>query len=374
MRILSIITSFTTGGAEVLVSSLSKEFASIGHQPAILALCDAERIGNSAESESAMRASLEAAGVETGSLGLANRRNVVAGAMALRRAIAQFRPDVIHAHTAQAALFLAFLRLPAPLVMTHHNSKLSFPPSLFLLLNRAVDHYIAISEECAVNARRYTRHPVTKILNAADKTFKTEQPRERLAEEPTIISVGTISEQKDYPTLIRAFALLQEQLAGSGRSARLSIVGGGKDLPALQALAEQLSVADRVALLGTRGDVPQLLSGADIYVNSSRWEGLPVAVIEALMTALPVVATNCAGNRELVRDQVNGRLTPIGDPGALADALAEIVLDEDLYRQMSTCSLRSAKKVSVEEAAAAHLKVYRQVQIDGRSAERVALA
>ena len=179
MRICSIITSFTSGGAEMLVCNLAEAFAQAGHQATILSLSDAGQVGNAPATEAAMRARLRDGGATALSLGLANRNNIVAGTLALRRALRAIRPDVIHAHTARALFPLALAMPGVPVVLTHHNSRLSFPPAAFHLFNQVVDGYVAISAECERMLQRHTRRPVRVIWNAANPRFQTSTPRRR---------------------------------------------------------------------------------------------------------------------------------------------------------------------------------------------------
>ena len=123
MRICSIITSFTSGGAETLVCNLSELFAKAGHGSAVIALSDAVQVGNCPETEQRMMARVRDAGGQALSLSLGYWRDLLAGAWALRRAIREQCPDVIHAHTARAALMLSITPPAAPLVLTHHNSR-----------------------------------------------------------------------------------------------------------------------------------------------------------------------------------------------------------------------------------------------------------
>src|SRR3546814_15610142 len=102
MRICSIITSFTSGGAEMLVCNLAEAFAQAGHQATVLSLSDAAQVGNAPDTEAAMMARVRADGATDLSLGLANRNNMPGGARALRRALRAIRPDVIQAHPARA--------------------------------------------------------------------------------------------------------------------------------------------------------------------------------------------------------------------------------------------------------------------------------
>lgn len=358
MRICSILTSLTTGGAETLVCNLSALFTAAGHQSAVLALADAADLGNSAETEARMMAEVEAAGGTARSLSLGSRRGLLAGARSLRRALAELKPDLVHAHTARAVLMLGLAGVRVPVVLTHHNSRLSFPPRLFAAFDRIVSAYVAISSECADIARRHARRPIELIVNGASARFRAEAPRTTPARDPVIVAVGTVSEQKDYPTLIRAARPLAEQLEASDRTPRIQIVGGGAPLPELQALVDQLDVGHLVELLGPRHDVPELLRKADLFANSSLYEGMSVAMLEALSAALPVAATRVPGNVELVADGVNGRLVPASSPEALAGAMVQLLCDDALYRRCSAASLARSGEYTLEACAERHLSLY----------------
>ena len=360
MRICSIITSFTTGGAETLVCNLSELFGKAGHNFAVIALSDAAQLGNCAETEQRMMARVQAAGGQALSLALGHRRGLFAGAWALRRALRDLRPDVVHAHTARAALMLSLIPRSAPLILTHHNSRLGFPRQLFKLFDRTVDTYVAISEECTSQRRRDVRRPVEQIINGADSRSRVAEPRLAPAAEPIILAVGTSSDQKDYPTLIRAVRPLIALLTPHDKKVRVRIVGGGAILPQLRQLVEEEGVGDVVELLGVRSDVPQLMRAADLFVNSSRYEGLSVAMIEAMMSALPIVATDVPGNRELVHPGTNGLLVPSGNPDRLAAAMASVLLDPAIYRAYSAAALARSRNLTIEACADAHLELYRR--------------
>lgn len=359
MRVCAIITSFTSGGAEVLVCNLAEAFAADGHDATVLALSDAAPLGNSPEIEAAMMARIVRAGVTARSLGLRNRKNWIAGAIALRRALRAIRPDVIHAHTARALLLIALARPDAPVVLTHHNSRLPFPPWAFRIFDRIVHTYVAISDQCRTQIGRHARRPIRTILNAASDRFQAAAPRGATARDPVILAVGTISAQKDYPTLIRAARPLAARLADSGRRPRIRIAGTGHARAALEALIDAEKAAPYVELLGSRGDVDVLMRDADVFANSSLWEGFSIAMIEASMSGLPIVATDVAGNCELVSNGVNGRLVPPADPAAMAEAIAAVVAEDDAYIALSNGSLQAAKRFSIAACAKAHLGLYR---------------
>ena len=361
MRICSIITSFTSGGAEMLVCNLAEAFADMGHEGTVLALSDASQVGNASDTEAAMMARVRQVGGKALSLGLANRNNWLGGALALRRVLRSIRPDVIHAHSARALFPIALAMPGVPVVLTHHNSRLSFPPAAFHLFNRIVDGYVAISDQCEALLRGHARKPIRMILNAASARFQARQPRAAAARDPMILAVGTVSEQKDYPTLLRAARPLTEAMAAQGRTARICIAGAGPEFDRLRAEAEGVPVE----LLGARSDVDALMRQADLFVNCSLWEGFPIAMIEAAMSGLPMVATAVAGNREMVMSGVNGQLVPPSDPDALARAIVETLSDDSRYAALSQGALQAARRFSIESCAAAHLGLYRDL-IDAR--------
>lgn len=134
---------------------------------------------------------------------------------------------------------------------------------------------------------------------------------------PVVLAVGRLTKQKDFPTLLRAFAQVV-----STRPARLLILGEGVDRPMLEALVRQLGIQDHVSLPGFVDNPYAYMTRAGLYVLSSRWEGLPTVLIEALSCGLPIVATDCpSGPKEILADGQHGVLVPVGDVTALARAM-----------------------------------------------------
>ncbi len=136
---------------------------------------------------------------------------------------------------------------------------------------------------------------------------------------PVIIGVGRLTRQKDFPTLIRAFAEVRRQ-----RSARLIILGEGEERAALEALIAELGVGDDVSLPGFHENAMAYMARAALFVLSSAWEGLPTVLIEALAAGTRVVSTDCpSGPREILQGGRLGALVPVGDSGALARAMTD---------------------------------------------------
>jgi glycosyltransferase involved in cell wall biosynthesis len=199
------------------------------------------------------------------------------------------------------------------------------------LLYPCADAIVAVSQGVADDLRRITRLPAERfrvIANPVITPDLAEQAREAVdhpwlteSSPPVILGIGRLTRQKDFPTLLRAFALVSEQFA-----CRLMILGEGRDRDALERLARELGVAQRVALVGFRANPYAYLQRARLFVLSSAWEGSPNALTEALALGIPVVATDCpSGPREILDGGRLAPLVPVGDVPALADAIHQML-------------------------------------------------
>jgi glycosyltransferase involved in cell wall biosynthesis len=166
---------------------------------------------------------------------------------------------------------------------------------------------------------------------------------------PLVVAVGRLARTKDFSTLLRAFALLRR-----ARAARLLILGEGRQRRRLQRLAEELGVADDVALPGFRANPYPYMAGADVLALSSRREGFGNVLIEAMAVGTPVVATDCPyGPRDALDGGRYGTLVPVGDARALADALAATLDDEPAPERLREGAARYAVRTGVERFAQA---------------------
>jgi glycosyltransferase involved in cell wall biosynthesis len=144
-----------------------------------------------------------------------------------------------------------------------------------------------------------------------------EHPWFAPGEPPVLLAVGRLSPQKDFPTLIQAFAQVRQ-----ARPARLLILGEGQERPVLETLVRQLGLEQDVSLPGFIENPYPYMARASLFVLSSRWEGLPAVLIEALYCSVPLIATDCpSGPREILADGQYGQLVPIRDTTALARAI-----------------------------------------------------
>jgi glycosyltransferase involved in cell wall biosynthesis len=170
---------------------------------------------------------------------------------------------------------------------------------------------------------------------------------------PLLVSVGRLKAPKDFVTLARALAALPAE------SFDALIVGGGPDRAALEDELRRLGLEHRVRLAGERPDVPDLLAAGDVFVLSSRSEGLPVSVLEAMAAELPVVASRVGGLRELVVDDETGFLVTPGSSRDLAAALERLIKDPDLRRRMGAVGrVRAETEFNLNAFRRSHLELY----------------
>lgn len=172
--------------------------------------------------------------------------------------------------------------------------------------------------------RVHTRHnPVDTVSVAAKGAEALDHPWFTAAAPPVVVAAGRLSPEKDYPTLIRAFALLRAQ-----RPARLAILGEGAQRQALQSLINGLDCKDDILLAGFQANPYAWMSRAGAFVLSSRWEGFGNVLVEAMACGTPVVSTACpSGPEEILAGGRWGRLAPVGDAAALALAIALTLSD-----------------------------------------------
>jgi glycosyltransferase involved in cell wall biosynthesis len=230
-----------------------------------------------------------------------------------------------------------------PVVVTEHNTmsvaagesalaRRLWPPLLRLFYPLA-ESVVAVSQGAADDFARTTGLPRDRIEVVYNPVVTPElmalarqtpdHPWFAPGGPPVVLAVGRLTAQKDFPTLLRAFALLRARCP-----ARLVILGEGEDRSALEALILELGLADSVALPGFRANAMAYMARSALFVLSSAWEGLPTVLIEALAAGTRVVSTDCpSGPREILQAGRLGRLVPVGDPERLAGAMAE-TLDE----------------------------------------------
>jgi glycosyltransferase involved in cell wall biosynthesis len=197
-------------------------------------------------------------------------------------------------------------------------------------------------------------------LSACQPTTPETRARARTAlgvrEDAVVIgNVGNFTPKKDHRTLLEAMALATSK----NHEIQLVLVGSGPHEGAVRDDVRSLELNDRVLFAGSRDDVAALLPAFDVFALSSRYEGLPIALLEAMATGVPCVATSVGGVPEVVDNGNEGLLVPAGDSSAMADALLTLVRAPHQRTAMGARAALTASQFDVAEAARSSEAVYR---------------
>jgi glycosyltransferase involved in cell wall biosynthesis len=372
IRLLFVVGNFTAGGAERHLIELWRRLDRRAFAVTIACF----------RREGAFRAEAESLGWPIVDLEVGRRIYDPRGLGALARLVhltLAVRPDVVHGYLFGPNLFAALAgRLTGvPVVAVAKRNLDAFETSRQAaaegLAHRWATHVTAVSEAVAdsVVELGVPRARITVIPNGVNAarfadggptlragTLVEEARRELGADRtPLVGSVGCLAARKDYGTLFEALA----RLRGRGVDFRVALVGDGIERAALEERARALDLAGRVRFLGERTDVERLLPGMDVFVLSSREEGIPNALLEAMAAARPCVATAVGGTPEVMRDGETGWLVPPADPEALAGALADALARPEEARRRGAAARRAViEGMSLEAMTRRHEEFYRR--------------
>ncbi|WP_105128052.1 glycosyltransferase [Streptococcus suis] len=173
-----------------------------------------------------------------------------------------------------------------------------------------------------------------------------------------LIFVGELNANKNQTVLIE----MMEQLSKKRQDLVLLLVGHGVLADTYQQQVDEKQLGDFVHLLGYRSDVPDLMKISELALSSSKREGLPVNLIEAMATGLPLVVSNCRGNRDLVETGQNGIVLKEATAEAFANAVEQMIDDEELYQKMQVASMKNAKEYSLVQIKTQLKTIYEKVR------------
>jgi glycosyltransferase involved in cell wall biosynthesis len=296
----------------------------------------------------------------------------------LREAIAATSADVVHAHGSRAAAFAraADRESRHRVVYTVHGihvanagspARCVVLTSVERLLRRRTARFVTVCDSDAAKGDRLgvlVRRRTVTIHNgiqlppapAAKGRFRTEL--QLGPETPLVLSVGRLHEQKDHATLLRAWRRVAHRHPG----AMLAIVGSGPLDDKLRAIATAEGLSGAVRFVEPRAHLAEAYVDADLFTLSSRWEGLPYVLLEAMAYGVPIVSTAVDGIPEVVTDNESGLLVPAQDSKALAQALDDLLSNPDRRRALGESGrAQVAEGFSVGRMILGLAEVYREV-------------
>jgi len=173
-----------------------------------------------------------------------------------------------------------------------------------------------------------------------------------------LVCVARLTEQKGHTVLLEAFRKIRDQ----GHPVKLALVGDGELEPELRRQASSLKLDGHICWMGRRNDVYDILQSSDIYVSTSRWEGLTISILEAMAVGLPVVASDIGGHTEAVQEDETALLMPGEDPGAFADAISRLLKYKELARSLGEKGRQRVQEQFTTAVMSQHYqKVYREL-------------
>ena len=381
MRILHVMASAARGGGAAHLVDLLPALRRAGWD------C-AAAVGR----DGPLGADLAALGIPVHHVDLMGRRLAPRRALRLARLTAGLGPDVVHVHGTRTAFFHAIgaamrggarpgRRGGAPVVYTAHGlayrkeaGRLERRVSLWAerAACRGADAVVSVSRADLADLERrgFLRgrrgfHVANAVRVPPAAGGDRMAARDRLGLPEAALVIGTVSRlvpQKAVGDLVDAVARIAPGFAAPSGPPTVVVVGDGPLRAGLDRRVRAGTNGARVMLLGARGDVPQLLPAFDVFVLSSRWEGEPIALLEAMAAGLACVATATAGAREILGgDSSSGVLVPVGDVVGLGDALAGLLRDARSRASLGA-SARARMRARTPDAQAARVaSVYRRL-------------
>lgn len=363
MKILQVITSLRTGGAERMVVELSKRMAMAGDTVEVL-LFDG--------THTPMCDELQAEGVRMHALGMGeNAMHNPLHTFRLRRFLRQNSYDIIHTHNTPCQFQAAICGTGQSMITTEHNtSNRRRITSLFKPFDRWMyshyRHIICVSEETRDELSRWLGRegfdtPMSVVPNGIDiERINNALPAPDLVKDGyfNVLMVSAFRPEKDQMTLIRAMKSLPNNYS--------LFLAGGAELPEHKALMEacrqtaaDLGLGERVHFLGLRSDIPELLAASDVVVLSSRHEGMSLSILEAMASGKPLIASDVKGMREIVGGA--GILFPEGDAETLAGAIWEVCENPEKAREIGErCRVR-AQAYDIDETVRRYRELYGEI-------------
>jgi glycosyltransferase involved in cell wall biosynthesis len=280
--------------------------------------------------------------------------------------------DLVHAHSpvAAAAARAALGRRPR-IVYTEHNVWSRYHPATYAA-NLATfprnDHVFAVSDEVRASVRypgplrSLPMPPVETLHHGLDQAAVAgwggpDGVRAELGipeDAPVVGNVANFKAAKDHPTLLAAAARVRERVP----EVRFVLIGQGPLEPETRRLAAELGLEGTVVFTGFRTDAHRLLAALDVFTLSSTYEGLPIALIEAMALGRPAVVTRVGGVPEVLGDGAQGLLVPPRDPAALADGLLRLLGDPGLRDRMGAAARARAADFDIRKAVRRMEQVY----------------
>jgi len=364
MKIVHVLNSVARGGAENLVINLAHQMTLKGHEVVIISLTDKVEYTNL----------IDEYGIKVVSCGFIGTifsiNKLFTSFRKLQLEVNKIQPDIIHSHIFLADVLVRALKLPnLCLITTFHSPEPWWDKSDIksrlktwlegITARNRVKRYIAVSEEAKIMAVKYLgvqSNYVKVVMNGVDtELFQPSQGVKK--DQLIVIHVARYYPEKAHELLITAFVLVVKKIP----EAELWLVGDGPLCHKMKALVEQLGIQNNIKFLGLRSDIATLMQLANIFTLPSEREGLPISLLEAMATGLPVVVTRVGEMSNVVEHETNGLLIECRDSSAISNGLLRLALDKSFSTILGeNARVTIINNYSITSTANEYLAVYDQ--------------
>ena len=328
MKIAHVVDCMEVGGAEALVSQMCRLQREQGHDPCVYAVLTLGPLGER------MRAAGFAVQANVG-------RHLSDAARNFFRIFKELRPDVVHLHNPTPTVYAAMAARMAgvPSIISTRHSLVAPPRRLIIELKYAFaaaccDWIAGICDATMNNMKSIHSIPSRKIV----RVYNGADPVKRVVRELwpsksgfTLVYVGRLEPVKNNTLLLNAFCVALQSVPGL----RLWMVGDGSERKMLESMAAELSITSQVTFWGQQLDVAPFFSAADAFIMSSKSEGLPMSLLQALSLGLPAIVTDVGGMAEVVRLAKAGLTVSVTDSAEMADAILRLAANDAQREQFS---------------------------------------
>lgn len=353
MKILQIIPNFDMGGAETMCEGLCCRLQELGNEVVAVSLYDCD---------TPITRRLTAAGIRLVTLG--KHRGPDLGCMfRLRKLLREEQPDVLHTHLHALKYAAGAAKdMGIPIIHTVHNvaEKEAGPDKKRngKLYKKGIAVPVSLSTEVQKSVMELyglSRKATPVILNGIDLSNCVPKRDYRLHSPAQIIHVGRFYEQKNHTCMVEAMELLKRE----GVDATLKFVGDGPLMTDIRKLVRCKGLEDRILFNGISDRVFDLLHEADLFILPSKWEGLPMTVIEAMGTGVPVIASEVGGLGDMIITDHSGILIQ-PEAKALAEAIRELLESEATRSRLGTNARMEVPRFSAQTMAYKYQELYKE--------------
>ena len=354
MKIIQVIPVFSMGGAEIMCETLTYELKKLGHEVIAVSLYSIE---------TPITERLKNAGVDVRFLG--KKRGLDFSIFSkLKKLFKHENPDAVHSHNnASQYAFPIAKQMGIKMVHTVHSIATKELPKSSRLINgyffkKHAAVPVALSEKVQKTIQeeyKMSTDNIPVVFNGIDLSRCT--PKESYEFEDTfkVVHVGRFCDVKNHIGLVSAFELFHREYANT----ELHLIGDGELRNSVETIVREKNLEECIIFHGLQSDVHEFLNKMDVFTLPSIYEGIPMTIIEAMGTGLPVVATDVGGIPDMITNGENGILTAV-DPYELAQAYAELYNNRELREKLGQNAIMRANAFSSTEMAKRYFEIYEQ--------------